>query len=270
MTEHDPGATLRVGVVIPHHRKDAPLAAAVASVGGTPVVVVDDSPDGYLSRELGFHGAAVCAGLGGGGFARAANRGLAWGERQGWTHCLLLNDDARLLPGCLDTLVGAWRPGDGALGPLLLREDGGVESAGVRVTAWGRVRLETRVPRESVPVDALMGACLLVPSRVRFDEDYAHGFEDVALCLNLRRAGSSVRLVPAAQCQHRGGFTIERSSPEASRHAVSGHLRLVEGGWRAPLVVGLSVAHGLRRPGRLSRIRGIAAGVADYWRGLMG
>lgn len=261
---------MRVGVVIPHHRKDAPLTAAIVSVGGAPGVVVDDSPDGYLSREGSFRGFSVCPGLGGGGFARAANRGLAWGERQGWSHCLLLNDDARLLPNCLETLLKAWQPGDGALGPVLLRQDGQVEAAGVRVSDWGRVRLESRVPPGPVAVDALMGACLLVPSWVRFDVAYAHGFEDVALCLHLRRAGSAVRLVPAAQCEHRGGFTIDRSSPEASRHAVSGHLRLVAGGWRSPLVVGLAVAHGLRRPGRLARIRGIAAGVLDYSRGPTG
>ena len=232
------------------------------------VFVVDDSDAADLARVPLGSGVRVVEGGGGLGFARAVNRGLAAAEVEGFTHALVLNDDAAPEPGCLDALGAAWAADSGAVGPLLIGPDG-VESAGMRLSRWGRLRTHTEVPRGGRPVavQALSGACILLRSETRFDEGYRHGMEDVSLCRALRRAGRSVRLVPTVRCRHLGGATVDRRSPAAQRHAVAGHLRLVGGGVRTPIVLGLAVAQVLREGPTRERLRAVGQGWGD-WRAI--
>jgi len=250
-------------VVIPHRSRADLLARALAAVAGEDVFVVDDTDDGLAPLP----GARLVRAGGGVGFARAVNRGLDAAEHAGFSHALVLNDDAEPAPGCVDALAAAFTGDVGAVGPVLLSQHG-VESAGFRVAWWGRVRARTRIPpgTEPVPVDALSGACLLVDTRARFDATYRHGMEDLALCRDLRAAGRKVLLVPGARCRHLGGGTVDRTSRAAQRHAVAGHLRLVGGGARAPIVVGLAVAQIVRERGPASRLFGLAEGIADHVR----
>jgi hypothetical protein len=90
------------------------------------VVVVDDSDAGAPPLAT-----ARVRLSGGSGFARAANAGLAWAESEGYAWALVLNDDARPEPGCVEALLAAAGPGVGAVGPVLLGPEG-VESAGIR------------------------------------------------------------------------------------------------------------------------------------------
>ncbi len=105
---------------------------------------------------------------------------------------------------------------------------------------------------------------MLLASRRRFDESYQHGFEDIALCGQLEHEGLEVLVVPAARCVHVGGASLSRASPAAQRHAVAGHLRLVGGGWRTPVVVGLALAPVLVEGGPWSRVAAVGRGVRDY------
>ncbi len=232
-------------VVIPHRRRRDLLLRALTAVEGWRVLVVDDTDDG-----LDLDVPRVRLG-GGSGFARAANAGLAAVRT---AHAVLLNDDAAPLEDCLARLSAA----GGLCGPVLVGPNG-VESAGLRVRAWGRVVQRTRVPTQDEEVDALSGACLHLPAHLRFDERFRHGGEDVELC---RRAGPA-RLVVGARCWHEGGATVGRTTEEAQRHAVSGQLRLVEPGWRDAVVVGLAVAQVVRECGPLVRLRGVREGWKD-------
>ncbi|MES2644791.1 MAG: hypothetical protein V4850_35215 [Myxococcota bacterium] len=236
---------IRPTVVIPFRRRRDLLVRALAAVEGWPLVVVDDSDDG-LDLDV------PTVRLGGGqGFARAANTGLAAVRTP---TAVLLNDDAAPEPGCLDALA---RVG-GVCGPVLVGPRG-VESAGLRVRAWGRVVQITTVPAHDAHVDALSGACLHLPAHLRFDTRFRHGSEDVELC---RRAGGGT-IVVSARCWHEGGATLDRTSEEAQEHAVSGQLRLVDAGWRDVVVVGLAVAQVAREGGPGARLRGIARGWLD-------
>jgi GT2 family glycosyltransferase len=232
-------------VVIPHRRERKLLERALRAVNGWRVVVVDDTDDG-----LDLDVPKVRLG-GGSGFARAANAGIAAVRTPA---ALLLNDDAAPEPGCLDALAAA----GGLCGPVLVGPHG-VESAGIEVRSWGRVRQRTRVPATDTFVDALSGACLHLPASARFDERFRHGCEDVELC---RRLGGA-RLVVSARCWHDGGATVHRRSPEAQRHAVAGQLRLVEPGWRDAVVIGLATAQVIRERGPVARLGAIRAGWRD-------
>lgn len=207
---------------------------------------------------------AVVRTAGSTGFARAANAGLQAAMAGGWALALLLNDDAAPEAGCVDALREAWRPTDGALGPVLLNAEGAVESAGLRLGRSGWLRPIRRAPAEATEVEGLSGAALLLRAEERFDPAYAHGFEDLALCRALRARGFSVRVVPAARCRHQGGATLPRNSEDAQRHAVSGHLRLLNSRLRAPLALGLAAAQVLREGGPPRRLRGIWRGYQDW------
>lgn len=234
-----------ITVVIPHRSRGDLLRRLLPTLEAFPLLVVDDTDDG-LDLDV------PKVRLGGGqGFSRAANAGLAAVRTP---FAVLLNDDALPEPGCLERLAAV----GGLCGPVLVGPRG-VESAGLTVRGWGRVRQETAVPPHDGDVDALSGACLHLPAHLRFDERFRHGFEDVELC---RRVGGA-RLVVGARCWHEGGATLHRTSEEAQRHAVSGQLRLFPAGWRDPVIVGLHLLQVAREGGPAARVRGVARGWRD-------
>lgn len=265
--------------MVPFHRRLDLVGEALRSVAGWPVLLVDDSAEGLLSdpaRQATLrdrHGGPleVVRTAGSTGFARAANAGLAAAEARGWSWALLLNDDAVLEPGALELLAAERAPGVGALGPVLTGPTG-IESAGLDLSWWGRLQARRSLPSlpadtTTAPVPALSGACLLLRLGVRFDEAFAHGMEDLALCRSLWREGRRVLLVPRARCRHEGGATVPRDSARAQRHAVAGHLQLVEGGWRTPVVLGLAAAQALSEGPRGARLRAVWQGWRDHRQG---
>ncbi len=256
----------RLAVVIPHHSRRDLLGDALAAVSGLPVFLVDDSPAGLGGTAPSSDTVAIRT-RGEEGFARAANRGLEAASEAGFPWVLLLNDDASPHRGCVETLVDVAmaEPSIGAAGPVLLDHRGRVESAGIRVHRHtARVRQRRRVPGGIRDVDALSGACMLLASDQRFDQRYRFGFEDVDLCRRLRAAGRRVVLVPTARCDHAGGATLSRRSPEATRHALAGHLTLVEDRpWLRPLVLAMAAAQVLREGGPPARLRGLLEGWRD-------
>lgn len=252
-------------VVIPHHHRADLLPQTLRAVEGWPRLVVDDGPAGRPSPALPDDVLLVRS-PGDQGFARAVNLGLEVAQRQ--LHAervLLLNDDAVPEAGCLDALLDAWQPDVGAVGPVLYGA-AGVESAGVHLGRWGRVRQITQPPTRRTEVGALSGACLLLPAWARLDPAFPHGFEDLALCRELRARGLRVLVEPAARCAHLGGASLPRASRRAQRYALAGHLRLVGGGLKGGLAIGLALAQVLREGGPPDRLLGIAEGVGDWRR----
>jgi hypothetical protein len=223
------------------------------------VVLVDDTDAGWHGAE----GVAACVRtVGGTGFSRAANAGLDMAESMGFVWALVLNDDAAPEPGCVSTLLAtAQRLGAGAVGPVLTGP-AGVESAGIRYAKHtGRVAQVQRAPRRAQVVDALSGACLLVPTTERFDTGFPHGFEDVDLCQRLKAGGRQVWVEPLARCWHEGGSTVDRKSRQAARDAVVGHLHLVgPKRIRRAAVVAWAVAQVVREGGPAHRLAGILEG----------
>jgi len=228
-------------IVVPHHGAPS-LSRALASLPELPTQVVEDR-DGE-------------------GFACAANRGLAIAQASGADWVLLLNDDAELMPGAIEALLAARTPGVRVLGAVLEEESGAC--SGLHVGRSGRVRVRRDRDGGPTEVDAVSGACMLLTSDLRFDPAFRHGMEDVELCVRVRAAGGRVLTVPAARCRHEGGGTLSRRSPEAQRHAVSGHLRLVGGGWRTPWVLALAVAQVIREGGPWGRIGAVVQGWLDF------
>ena len=111
------------------------------------------------------------------GFAQANNQGIAVCRGP---HVLLLNSDTVVYPGALETMLAYMEahPQVGACGPRLLNTDGTLqESAHPFPTlpreAWRLFHLDSLQPKaqyamekwptdQARPVDALMGACMLI------------------------------------------------------------------------------------------------------------
>ena len=248
-------------VVIPTHSQRELLKLAIAACGPWPVVVVDDSSAGMAPLD----GVRWMRGPGNGGFARAVNVGLQVAAGMGARAALVLNDDAVPAPECIQRLLEVWTRRGGAVGPVIENGLGQVTSAGIELSVWGRLREQNQVREPDVhAVGALSGACLLVGTTWRFDPDFRHGMEDIALCRRIRAAGGHAWLVPDARCRHVGGATVDRTSPDAQRAAVAGHLRLVDGGIRTPVVLGLSVAQVMRDGPSPERLQAVLQGWRDW------
>lgn len=232
-------------ILIPYRSQRALLERALASVARFRTLVIDDS-DAGLDLDVAH------IRLGGGqGFARAANAGLAACTTP-WA--ILLNDDAQPLDDCIDRMVRA----GGLNGPVIVGPSG-IESAGLDVYSWGRVRQRQVAPGVDGPVPALSGACLHLPATARFDPRFRHGYEDVELCRRLGPSLGGARLLAHARCWHEGGATVNRRSAVAQQHAVSGQLRLVPPGWRDAVVVGLALGQ-IAREGGAGRIPAVFRG----------
>jgi GT2 family glycosyltransferase len=158
------------------------------------------------------------------GFARACNQGAAAaaGER-----LLFLNNDVVVRPGWLAPLQRALDadPGVAAASPLLLFPDGLVQHGGVYLfdaphlaategqIVFGPSLRHYRQPGDlpaahvAGAVPALTAAAMLVRRDAfaqagGFDEGYWNGYEDIDLCLTMRRLGWRLRYEPASVAVH--------------------------------------------------------------------
>ena len=192
--------------------------------GTVEVIVVDNgSADGTLEALAGRPGVRTIASPVNLGYAGGNNLGL---QRARGEFTLLLNSDAILTPGALQTLVDDARahPEAGAIGPRVVYPDGRVQytwdylpslAAELWLVLVGRRRIasdawqaEVLSWRESRPVKAISLACLMVPSKVwrriglLATEPFLY-FEEADLTMRLLAAGYGMRLVPESKVIHR-------------------------------------------------------------------
>jgi len=202
-----------------------------------------------------------------GGFAAGCNVGIAHGEAP---YVLLLNPDARLLPGALEALVCFMQrhPRVGVAGARLLYPDGRPQAAAWRFPTLamalfdlfpprgpllGRLYgsyLNGRYPEEQCdlpfPIDHPLGALMLIRRQALdevglFDEGYWLYAEEVDWCYRCRQAGWTIWQVPAARAVHVAGAA---SSQFRGRSFVALHrsrLRYVRK-WYSPRRQGLYAA----------------------------
>jgi GT2 family glycosyltransferase len=200
-------------------------ALAEAAGGLTRELVVVDNASGDGTPALVTRlapGARLIVNDANRGFAAAANQGA---RVAGGRYLLLLNPDARPLPGCVTRLAAELdaHPDVALAGPMLVGPDGGIQpsawpSPGLLTLAYDALLLHDVLPRsrlrltapageQPVEVECLSGACLLV-RRSAFealgglDERFFMYYEDTDLGLRATAAGHRLRLVPAARAVH--------------------------------------------------------------------
>ena len=151
------------------------------------------------------------------GFGAANNQGIDAHTRE---LVLFLNSDAYAEPGAIERLSREFVSPDivGAGGQLLNPDGSRQPSSANRLTLWAVFCEQTllekvfptlfntywnshRIGNETAPVEQVMGACLMIRPRERFDERFFLYCEDTELCYRLRRHGR-ILYVPAARFVH--------------------------------------------------------------------
>jgi GT2 family glycosyltransferase len=248
-----PDAPKVTAVVVSYNTRDDLLRclASLAAHVRLPleVVVVDNaSTDGSAAAvRAAYPAARVLESPANQGFSAANNAGI---RASSAPQVLVLNSDAELLPGALETLSGLLdaRSDLGVVGPRTVNPDGSVQlSFGPDLTPlseWRQRSLvlglrarrpealreaEQRASREQEP-DWVSGSCFLARRAALeaiggFDEGFFLYEEDADLCRRLRGAGWRVLYTPAAEVRHALGQSMARDAARARREYRRSHLR---------------------------------------------
>jgi len=244
----------------------APGALGVETVGtlgvetvGTlaleTIVVDNGSSDGTPARLAErFPWATGVALPANAGFAVGANAGL---RRARGRHVVLLNNDTEVGPGALEACVAFLdaHPEAGVVGPQLVAPDGRRQNSvheepglvneivphWILQTLWpARHPSKRRRYEAPVPVDAVLGACLVVRREViervgLLPEAYFFFLEETDWCRAIRAAGFGVWHLPDVRvasmrkrsCQLRVG---DSDGPQSSVTTSNGSIRIVAAG----------------------------------------
>lgn len=202
------------------------LASLHAAIGPEDVVIVVDngSSDGTVEAVRAAHPWAQTIENGRNlGFAGGNNVGLRRALDLGARWVLLLNNDTKMAPDTLGTLLAHAEasPRAGAFQPLLVSAEDPfrVDSAGHRLFLGPGVsddlmgRPVAQVPRGPVPIFGACGAAALLRADALraaglLDEGFFVLAEDVDLMFRIRLAGWDVHLVPAARVLHSRGISV--------------------------------------------------------------
>lgn len=174
-----------------------------------------------------------------GGFAFANNRAVAALAATGPLPAAiaLINPDARVRPGALERMAALLddRPGAGAVGALLIHEDGRPQSSAFRFPSLrgefcrgagtGFIDKLMRVPPTSIDSDVAVevpwvtGAAVMFRTAALaeaglFDEGFFLYFEETELMRRLRAHGWTVWHEPAALVVHESGAATQIRDPE--------------------------------------------------------
>lgn len=166
-----------------------------------------------------------------GGFARACNQGAAASRGK---YVLFLNNDTIVLQGWLDELVRELQtqPKVAVVGSKLLYGSGLVQHAGV---IFGRESRSPFHPYRMLHADdprvnhrrelsAVTAACMLIRAKWfqdcgGFCEEYQNGYEDLDLCLSIRRKGGVIVYQPRSTLIHLESQTPGRFGRDAENRA---------------------------------------------------
>jgi GT2 family glycosyltransferase len=201
--------------------------------GDMAVVVDNGSSDGTVDAVRRGHPWAEILENGTNlGYAAGNNVGVKWALDHGYPWIWVLNQDAYLEPGAVETLLaaGAARPDAGALQPLLLdRADAEkIDSLGLRPLRSlggedvGRGRRATEAPAATTEIFGASGAAALVRAATIRESGLLDGEmfllgEDFDWMFRIRMTGAAVLLVPAARVLHRRGVSGKPADPAAAR-----------------------------------------------------
>ncbi|MCC8193448.1 MAG: glycosyltransferase family 2 protein, partial [Deltaproteobacteria bacterium] len=196
------------------------------------IIVVDNGSSDATAPELASYGTGLFgARFGAIVFSENRNFGPACnaGARAATSPVLFfLNNDTLATPGWLPPLLtGLDGLGCGALGPVLLYEDGTVQHMGVTYGTRGPSHLYQHFPPDHPVVSrkrelqGITGAALMIRADIfrecgEFYEGYRNGFEDLELCVQIRRKGGRLRCLASSRMFHLESQTPGRKDGDAA------------------------------------------------------
>jgi N-acetylglucosaminyl-diphospho-decaprenol L-rhamnosyltransferase len=239
------------------------------------VVLVDNETSGEL-RKLRGERVEIVEHRENLGFARGVNSGIRLALSAGADAVLAINSDVTFAAGELARLVDGWLEcGDstGVVAPLILNEDGSVQSRGGRFRALTGATHDLAASRD---LDFITWACVLVP-RATFesvgllDERFFMYWEDVDFGLRVKDSGRRLRIMTHVEVAHAKSVSHGRAGAKIDQYSARGLvlLSLKRGGaakWLGmPIRLTARLAVRWRRRDRLvAVVRGAADGFRVY------
>lgn len=249
--------TPTISTIIVNYNAGSLLRSCVASLLACPqaieIIIVDNaSSDGSLNGLDEIPQVILVRNSANLGFAAACNIGI---KASTAPYLLFLNPDCDLDGDALAPLLTDLQRNDqvGMVGGLLLNWDGTEQAGGRRavptpwrsfVRAFGLHRLADRwpnifydfhlhkqpLPAESLEVEAISGACMLVKRKALddvglWDEGYFLHCEDLDWCMRFRQKGWKILFVPAARINHALGACSRSRRVFVEWHKHKGMLR---------------------------------------------
>jgi GT2 family glycosyltransferase len=185
-----------------------------ASTDGGPEMVTVEFPEARLIRNRENLG-----------FSKANNQAIRATLSR---YVLLLNNDAYLLPGSLEKMVGFMdsHPEVGALGPRLLNDDGSLQPSTGNFPTLGMVALNKLIGKSRLAarlaggfsmqhwsydrlreVDTVTAACMMIRREALdevglLDEDIFMYHEETDLCYRMKKASWKIYFYPDAEAVH--------------------------------------------------------------------
>lgn len=208
------------------------------------VIVVDNhsDDDSLIAARRSFPQTQLIENPANLGFAKANNQGIRLAQGR---YVLLLNSDAFVHEETLNGMVQFMdlHPDSGAAGCRLYNENGSLQRScyafpTLLTELWQLTWLDRLFPQsctfgkyrmsywdmaDSRPVDAVMGACLILRKEALdqiglLDEQFFLFSEETDLCYRLKQAGWLVRYFPQASAIHLWGGSSEQGSQETFLH----------------------------------------------------
>lgn len=244
---------------------DIPMEVAVVDNGsadGSPQMVREQFPDVRLIENTENRG-----------FARACNQGIAATTA---SYVILLNSDARFVPGTLHALLALAeaQPRSAVVGALIRNDDGSFQASYstfpslgqefLMLTGLGRLVYGPWYPSQGAEeqggarrVAWVSGAGMLVRRTAlrdigAFDERYFMYAEEMDLCCRCLRAGWEVWYEPTAVIIHLGGGSSRSQPAQREIHLYSSRVqfcRTHRGVWNARTMAALILTFtAMKRP----------------------
>lgn len=209
-----------VDVIIPVHNQLGMVIACVESLKAQPrigkVVIIDDNSSPDESAVLKTLGTSYYHNIGSSGFVKSCRRGVSKTDSP---YFLLLNSDTIAFPNAIEKIAESLDEGYAIVGSRLIfppkhPQQHTIQHAGVGFSVQG------------VPYHPFMGLpqdepCVLVKREVNavtgaamafrrewwdkvggFDKKFYATYEDVEICLSIKRAGGSILYNPDATFYH--------------------------------------------------------------------
>jgi hypothetical protein len=231
---------IRVAVVIVSYNSVAEIGGCLNALPpGIEVVVVDNASTDGTQSEVMARGAGLIANRANAGFAGAVNQGV---RATAAPLILLLNPDTRLVRGLESMADCMAKPGTGAVGGMLIGEDGKPQTGFMARSLPGPLTLAFEVlgvnrlwpanrinrnyrclaldPLSTAVVDQPAGAFMMFSRAVwekvgGFDERFwPIWFEDVDFCARIKSAGFCAYYHPGGVAKHSGSHSIRALSLE--------------------------------------------------------
>ncbi|QVL31144.1 glycosyltransferase family 2 protein [Telmatocola sphagniphila] len=177
-----------------------------------------------------------------GGWAGGNNTGIEYALERGAEQIILLNNDTRVSPSLVSTLLeaAAANPTYGVIGPVInfmddpevVMTDGCVFNHPGYPGFFERKSVPLENSRTITPVEIVNGCCMMV-SRAVFeaigliDERFFLIHEESDFCLRAREAGFGCGVLGTSLVWHKGSVSFKRTGSRIQRYYDSRNLRLL-------------------------------------------